>query len=128
MAGALACEVPAGAWTLVVAALGLAASALAPAAVLACWSERATPRGAAAGAAAGFVVFLLLALAGVLRPEGVGDGWASVALAAPAMGAVPVHLLVAWALRSRGVPSARSPLPPGLDGLSAMLPARPPAQ
>jgi len=128
VAGALACEVPAGAWTLVVAALGLAASALAPAAVLACWSERATPRGTAVGAAAGFVVFMLLALAGVLSQEGVGDGWASVALAVPAMGAVPVHLLVAWALRSRGVPSARSPLPPGLDGLSAMLPARPQAQ
>ena len=48
----LRCLVPAGAWTLLVAALGLAASALAPAAVLACWSERATARGAAAGAGA----------------------------------------------------------------------------
>ena len=128
VAGALACLVPAGAWTLVVAALGLAASALAPAAVLACWSERATARGAAAGAGAGFVVFLLLALAGVLGPEGPGEGWGSVALAAPAMGAVPVHLAVAWILRSRRSPSARSPLPPGLDGLAAASSARSPAQ
>jgi Na+(H+)/acetate symporter ActP len=119
--------VPAGAWTLVVAALGLAASALAPAAVLACWSERATAHGAAAGAGAGFLVFLLLALAGVLGPEGP-EGWGSVALAAPAMGAVPVHLAVAWILRSRRSPSARSPLPPGLDGLAAASSARLPAQ
>jgi hypothetical protein len=128
IAGALACLVPAGAWTLVVAALGLAASALAPAAVLACWSERATARGAAAGAGAGFVVFLLLVLAGILGPEGPGEGWGSIALAAPAMGAVPVHLAVAWILRSRRSPSARSPLPPGLDGLAAASSARLPAQ
>jgi hypothetical protein len=119
LAGTLACVVPAGAWTLVVAALGLAASALAPAVVLACWSERATARGAVAGAGAGFVVFLLLALAGVLGPEGPAGGWGSVALAAPAIGAVPVHLAVAWILRSRRAPSTRSPLPPGLDGLSS---------
>jgi Na+(H+)/acetate symporter ActP len=119
LAGTLACVVPAGAWTLVVAALGLAASALAPAVVLACWSERATARGAVAGAGAGFVVFLLLALAGVLGPEGPAEGWGSVALAAPAIGAVPVHLAVAWILRLRRAPSTRSPLPPGLDGLSS---------
>jgi hypothetical protein len=119
LAAALAAVVPAGAWTLVVAALGLAASALAPVAVLACWSERATARGAAAGAGAGFLAFALLALAGVLGPDGPREGWGGVALAVPAIGAVPIHLLVAWALRSRGIASARSPLPPGLDGLSA---------
>ena len=46
-AGTLAGLVPVGAWTLLLATLGLAASALAPAAVLACWSERATARGTA---------------------------------------------------------------------------------
>ena len=126
-AAALAEAAPAGAGTLLLATLGLAASALAPAAVLACWSERATARGAAGGAGAGLLVFVLLALGGAVSQESLGEGWGSVALAAPAAVAAPVNLLVAWVLRSRRASSARSPLPPGLEGLSAALPARPPA-
>jgi hypothetical protein len=123
-AGTLAGVVPVGAWPLLLAALGLAASALAPAAVLACWSERATARGTAGGAGAGLLVFLLLALGGAAGPGSLGEGWGGVALAAPAAMAVPVNLLVAWFLRSRGS-SARSLLPPALDGLEPALPARP---
>ena len=115
-AGALADMAPAGAWTLLLATLGLAASALAPAAVMACWSERATARGAAGGTGAGLLVFLLLALGGAASQGSLGEGWGSAALAAPAAVAAPVNLLVAWFLRSRGASSARSPLPPGLDG------------
>jgi hypothetical protein len=123
-AGTLAGLVPVGAWTLLLATLGLAASALAPAAVLACWSERATARSAAGGAGAGLLVFLLLALGGAASQGSLGEGWGSVAAAAPAAIAAPVHLLVTWFLRSRGMSSARSPLPPGLEGLSTTLPAR----
>jgi hypothetical protein len=120
-AGALACLVPVGAWTLLVAALGLAASALAPAAVLACWSERSTPPGAAAGAAAGLAVFLIVAVAG---PEGAA-GLGGAVTAAPAVVAVPVHLLVAWTLRARRAPSSREGRPPGLEQLSLPFPAEP---
>jgi Na+(H+)/acetate symporter ActP len=113
-----------GAWSLLLATFGLAASALAPAAVLACWSERATARSAAGGTGAGLLVFLLLALGGAAGQGSLGEGWGSVAAAAPAAVAVPVHLLVAWFLRSRGMSSVRSPLPPGLERLSTTLPAR----
>ncbi|HSD27577.1 MAG TPA: hypothetical protein VLL75_09740 [Vicinamibacteria bacterium] len=123
-AGTLVGLVPVGAWTLLLATLGLAASALAPAAVLACWSERATARSASGGTGAGLLVFLLLALGGAATQGSLGEGWGSVASAAPAAVAAPVHLLVAWFLRSRGMSSARSPLPPGLEGLSTGLPAR----
>lgn len=124
-AGTLACLVPVDSWTLLVGTLGLAASALAPVAVLACWSERATAPGAAVGAGAGLIVFLLLSLGGVAVQGSLGDGWGSAAAAVPALVAVPAHLLVAWLLRSRGLTSPRSPLPPGLEGLSAALSRRP---
>lgn len=125
LAGALACLTSVGAWPLLLWALGLAASALAPAAVLACWSERATARGTVGGAGAGLAAFLLLVAAGALGPAEPPDVWATVALAAPAVVAVPLHLLVAWIARARAVPSARSPLPPGLESLADALPARP---
>jgi hypothetical protein len=123
-AGALACLVPLGAGTLLVMALGLAAAALAPAAVLSCWSERATPQSTAGGAGAGLVAFAVLAGAGVLTRGGLSEGWGSLVLAAPAALAALIHLLAAWLLRSRGIASPRSPLPPGLEGLSAPIPAR----
>jgi len=121
----LACLTPVGAWTLLVAALGLAASALAPAAVLACWSERATALGAVGGAGAGLVVFLLAIVGGVASPGGLAEGWGGAVAAAPAAIAAPVHLLAAWLLRSHRTPSPRSPLPPGLEGRSVPLPAGP---
>jgi hypothetical protein len=124
-AGLLACLVPAGPWALLVAALGLAASALAPTVVLACWSERATPRGIAAGATVGFTAFVLVLLAGVGSLAGPAEGWGSAVLAAPAALAASAHLLVAWLLRSRRTPSSRRPLPPGFAGLSTPLPMPP---
>jgi hypothetical protein len=124
-AGALACLVPLGPGTVLVLALGLAASALGPAVALACWSERATPQGTAGGAAVGVAVFLLLVTAGVVTGGGLSEGWGSIEVAAPAALAAGIHLLAAWLLRSRGIASPRSPLPPGLDRLSIPLPARP---
>jgi hypothetical protein len=119
-AGLLACLVPLGAWAVLLAALGLAASALAPAAVLATWSERATPRSVVTGATVGLGAFIGLILAGVAGPA---DGWVSAAASAPAALAVLAHLLAAWLVRSRDMPTSRHPLSPGLEGLSATLPA-----
>ena len=124
-AGALAFWVPLSAWTVLVMTFGLAASALGPAAALACWSERATPQATAGGAGAGLVVFLLAAGAGAALQGSLSEGWGSIAVAAPAALAAPIHLLAAWLLRSRGVASPRSPLPPGLEELSVPLPVRP---
>jgi hypothetical protein len=126
-AGLLACLVPAAAWGLLIAALGLAASALAPAAGLACWSERATPRAVAAGATVGLTAFSLAPLAALLNLAGPLGEWGSAVAAAPAALAAPAHLLVAWLLRSRRASSPRTPPPPGLEGFSAPLPARPQA-
>jgi Na+(H+)/acetate symporter ActP len=121
----LACLVPVGAGTLLVVALGLAAATLGPAAVLACWSERATPQAMAGGAGAALAVFALLVVAGTMTAGTLSEGWGTLAVAAPAAVAAPVHLLIAWALRSRSAASPRRPLPPGLEGLSATLPTRP---
>jgi hypothetical protein len=122
-AGLLACVVPLGAWVLLLASLGLAASALAPAAVMACWSERASARSVATGAMAGFAVFLGLTLAGIASVAGPAEGWVSAAASAPAALAVPAHLVAAWLLRTRGTPSPRHSLPPVLGGPSAPMPA-----
>jgi hypothetical protein len=119
-AGMLACVAPAGAWTLLVLALGLAASGLAPTAVLARWSQRATARGAMAGMAAGLSTFLLVVVAGTVSPDATAAGWTGSILAGPAVLAVPVHFLVAGFLRARGPTSAQSLLtPPGLHSSSA---------
>jgi Na+(H+)/acetate symporter ActP len=120
-AALLTALLPLDPWTLLAGALALGASALAPAAVLACWSERATPQGVAGGAVAGLAAFLLLLVVGAGIQGALSDGWGSLAVVGPAAVAVPVHGAVGWFLRSR---SAR-PLPSGLDGLSAPVPARP---
>jgi hypothetical protein len=120
-AGALACLAPAGCWTVLLFALGVSASTLAPAAALVGWSRRATPGGVAVGAVAGLLTFLVVAAAGALswgRPE---DQWWTAVAAGPAAVAVPAHVLVAWALRSRQV-SQR--LPGGVGELPATPPAR----
>ena len=124
-AGMLTWLAPVAAWVILIAALALAASALAPAAVLACWSERATARGAAAGTAAGLAAFVLVAVGGAASPGVLVGGWGSAIVAAPAAVAAPVHFLVAWLLRSRRPPSPRGPLPPGFEGRSVPLPERP---
>jgi hypothetical protein len=117
-AGTLVCLVPFGAGMLLAMTLGLAASTLGPAAVLSCWSERATPQSTAGGAGAALAVFVILATAGAAAQSSLPEGWGSVAIVAPVALAVPIHLLTAWVLRSRTIASPRSPLPPGLDGLS----------
>jgi len=124
-AGILAGVVPLGPGTVLVLTLGLAASALGPATILACWSERATPQSTAGGACAGLAVFMVLAAVAVGTRGSLSEGWGSIEVAAPAALAALIHLLAAWFLRSRGVASPRSPLPPGLEGLSVPLPARP---
>jgi hypothetical protein len=126
--GLLAYLAPVGAWTLLVAALGLAASVLAPAAVLACWSERATAQAAVGGAVAGLSVLVLAAVAGPMSPAWLAAEWGSAVAAVPAALAAPVHLLVAWLLRSRGTASPRRPLPPGLERLPVSLGAGPRAR
>ena len=116
-AGLLACLTSVGAWGALLLALGVAASTLAPAAVLACWSERATPRGITIGATVGLLAFLVVALAAVTGSLGDAGGWTAAVAAAPAALAVPAHLLVAGLLRSRQTSPPR--LPVALDGLSA---------
>jgi hypothetical protein len=109
-AGLLGCLAPIGPWTVLVLALGVSASALAPAAVLAGWSERASPRGVAAGATVGLLAFLIAAFAAVQSPAGTLDGWRAAVTGAPAMLAVPAHLAAAWLLRARrGQPLRLSP-------------------
>ena len=124
-AGTLTCLAPVGAWVILVGALALAASALGPAAVLGCWSERATARGAAAGATAGLAAFVLVAAGGAAGPDVLMEARGSILVAAPAVVAAPVHFLVAWLLRSRRPPSFRAPLAPGVEGPSVPLPAPP---
>jgi hypothetical protein len=120
--GALAGVVPAGSWTVLVLALGVAASALAPAAALVCWSGRATPGGVAAGAAVGLLTFLAVAAAGAANAAGSEGPWWLAMAPGPAIVAVPAHLLLAWVLRWRRTAPQR--LPVGLDGLTATPPAR----
>ena len=98
----------------------MAASALAPAALLAGWSERATPAGVATGAAVGLLIVLAVALAGVVSPGGPEDEWVRAIATGPATVAVPAHLLVAWLLRSRQPASQR--LPRGLAEFAAAPP------
>jgi hypothetical protein len=118
--GLLASFVPVGSWTLLLLALGVAASALAPAAVLTGWSERARPGGIAAGAAVGLLTFALVALVGIASSGGPGSDWGSAIAAGPATLAVPAHLLVAWLLRARRPPAHRPPA--GLDDMAAAAP------
>jgi hypothetical protein len=100
-AGLLASLVPAEPWPVLVLALGVAASALAPAAVGARWSERATSPGIAGGAAVGLLAFLAVALGALASPGEAAAGWRAAVIAAPATIAVPAHLVVAWLLRAR---------------------------
>ena len=121
-AGALACLASVGSWTVLLLALGVAASTLAPAAALVGWSRRATPGGIAVGATVGLLTFVVVAAAGAFGSGRLEDQWWTAVAAGPAAVAVPAHILVAWALRSRQTASQR--LPAGLDGLTATPPAR----
>jgi len=102
----LAVALPAGAWPVLVAALGLSASAVVPGAVLARWSERVTSRGLAAGALLGLATFAGLSLLHLAAPLAIKPGW-RVLLEWPVLMAVPLHAGAAWVLRSR---RALSPL------------------
>jgi hypothetical protein len=115
LGAALAARVEA--WTLLLAALGLAGAVLAPAALALAWSERATPQGIALGGG------LALAAVGALAvAAGVGPASWPAALVAPG------HALVLWVARTRrgatggGVPRGRRALPDGAT--AAAEPAR----
>jgi hypothetical protein len=107
---------PAGAWTLLVTALGLAAAVLAPAAVALAWSERAAARAVAAGAGTGLAGFTALALLAVAGHDGGSAGLGGLA-AWPAALAAPAHALVVWGLRSRRGPAGRGALAPRLGAV-----------
>jgi hypothetical protein len=125
-AATLACLGAADAFALLVGALGVAAAGLGPAAVLASWSERATGRGVAAGAAGGLATLALLAGAGLAGGAGAA-GPTPAGLASAAAAGVGVNLLIAWLARARRVPAGRGPLPPGLDAVDGGPPrAEPP--
>jgi hypothetical protein len=116
--GLLAVFLPASPWRLFEAALGLAAAGGAPAAILACWRERLSPRALALGAGVGVVVYgmlTLVALAGLDAPP--GTRWLRWLAAWPALVAMPVNAAVVWLLSSAPRPSRRSPLPPGFADL-----------
>jgi Na+(H+)/acetate symporter ActP len=106
---------PAGAWPVLVAALGLAAAGLAPATVLGAWRERLDPGALSGGAALGGAVFGVLAalrLADV--PAGSWIGWLT---AWPAVAALPLNALVTWLASAGPRPSPRAPLPAGFAEL-----------
>jgi hypothetical protein len=122
-ATALACLLatltPAGGWAVLLAAFGLAASAGAPGAVLAMWSERARARAVAAGAGAGLALYAGLSAWPLLDPRaGAGISWLAWLSAYPAVIAAPIGLAVAW-LAASGQPrrARHGPLPPDLAQL-----------
>lgn len=111
VAVALALAAPVDGWQLLVAAFGFAASAGAPAAVLAGWREGLSPRALALGAAVGCVVFAALSVAGLAatpRPE--EPSWVAWLVAWPAVVAAPANALVVWLLSPPAVPSGRGAL------------------
>ena len=119
LAGLLATLTPAGGWSILLAAFGLAASAGAPGAVLATWSERASAGALAAGAGAGLAVYAGLSAWPLLDPRGPAAGaWLGWLATYPAVAAAPVGLVVAWLAASGQPRSARGgPLPPDLARL-----------
>jgi hypothetical protein len=119
LAALLATLTPAGGWSVLLAAFGLAASAGAPGAVLATWSERASARAVAAGAGAGLAVYAGLSAWPLLDPRGPAVGaWLGWLATYPTVAAAPVGLVVAW-LAASGQPKSagRGPLPPDLARL-----------
>ncbi len=118
LAGLLATLVPVGPWPLLVAAFGLAASACAPAALAASWSERLGARALAVGAGVGLAAFGALSVAGLAGLGGAPErAWLAWLTAWPAMVAAPLNALAVWLLTPGSRPSARTPVPPGLADL-----------
>jgi hypothetical protein len=114
VAGVLAAATPAGSWTLLVTACGLAASAGAPAAVLGCWRERLGAGAVAAGASLGLLAFAALAAS---RLAVGGGSWLTWLAAWPAVVALPLNLVVTWLLSAGPRPSRHAPLPAGFADL-----------
>ncbi len=118
LAGLLATLVPVGPWPVLVAAFGLAASACAQAALVACWGERLSGRALGVGAGVGLVVFSALTAA---RLAGLGDTparpWLGWLIAWPALAAAPLNALAVWLLTPGPRPSSRTPVPPELADL-----------
>ena len=112
---------PVGPWAPLLTAFALAASSLAPAALLTRWSERVTPRSLGAGAAVGLLLFSGLTLAALWLHAGPADapgpGRLAAALAWPALLALPANALVAWL---RVSPPGASPGSPLADRLTEL--------
>jgi hypothetical protein len=115
VAAALVLVAPVRSWSLLLAAFGLAASGLGPAAVLVCWREGLSARAVALGAGVGGFLFVTLwALSGVPARGAGAASWLAWLAAWPAVLAVPANIVAAW-LAS---PSAgRRASPPDLAAL-----------
>jgi hypothetical protein len=117
LTAALVGALPVEPWSLLIIALGLAASTAGPAAVLGRWAARVSPPSLTLGAVAGGAICVALTLAGwaglgVTRAPEVA--WL---VAWPAVVAVPANVVVvALARPARGAPS-RGALPPDLARL-----------
>ncbi len=98
-AAALASFWPAEPWVLVLIALGIAASTLAPAVLLPPPAARA--RWGTWAGLVGLGIFVALALAGQWTAGG-SPGWASLPLGYPAVAAAPAAAVVLWAARRAG--------------------------
>jgi Na+(H+)/acetate symporter ActP len=118
LAALLAMLGPVDAWPVLLGAFGMAASTCAPAAVFACWRERAGATGLGAGAGVGLAAFLALTAIHLASGGGTADrSWLGWLAAWPALVAAPLNALTAWLLPSGSRPSPRAPLPPGLAEL-----------
>ena len=118
LGGLLAVVAPVASWSVLLAALGLAASTLAPAAVLTCWRERLSARAVVIGAGVGCLVFAGLAVLGLVAPRGLtATSWITWLAAWPTVLALPANAVVAWLLSPSSAPAARGALPADLATL-----------
>lgn len=118
LSGLLAVAAPVASWSVLLVALGLAASTLAPAAVLTCWREHLSARAVVIGAGVGCFVFAGLAVLGLVAPRGLAEtSWITWLAAWPTVLALPANAMVAWLLSPSSAPTARGALPPDLATL-----------
>jgi hypothetical protein len=118
LAGLVAVAAPVSSWALLLSALGLAASTLAPGAVAACWREGLSDRAVILGAAAGGLIFVALSVVGLSAPRALADSpWVAWLAAWPVVVALPANALVAWIVAPATAPAGRGPLPAELAAL-----------
>jgi hypothetical protein len=118
LAGLLAVATPVASWPLLLAAFGVAASTLAPGALVACWREGLSDRAVIAGAGVGGVIFAALSLGSLGAPRSpAGGSWVAWLVAWPVVVALPANALVAWLLAPAPAPAGRGALPADLAAL-----------